>query len=200
MEKSTVKYRIKLLLSICLVALPSVTLAQDVEFSGNDDPSVTTNLGIPLSAPLAPMGDHVGFAWGVDAGVGYNFDRRNALIGEFMWNALYPTNGTLEPIRIALVTSNVSGHGNLFAFTGNYRLELRGKVFGTYFIGGPGWYYRTASLSRRNVRGSNAEGSRCSKDMKQAAPSRRQETNRKGQIPQSMKIAARPARALVVST
>jgi hypothetical protein len=148
MEKSTVKYRIKLLLSICLVALPSVTLAQDVEFSGNDDPSVTTNLGIPLSAPLAPMGDHVGFAWGVDAGVGYNFDRRNALIGEFMWNALYPTNETLQPIRIALSTSNVSGHGNLFAFTGNYRLELRGKVFGTYFIGGPGWYYRTASLSR----------------------------------------------------
>jgi hypothetical protein len=27
-------------------------------------------------------------------------------------------------------------------------LELRGKAFGIYFIGGPGWYYRTASLSR----------------------------------------------------
>jgi hypothetical protein len=66
-EKTTVKYRIRLLLWICVVALPSVAWAQDqdVEFSGNDNPSVTTNLGIPLSAPLAPMGDHVGFAWGV---------------------------------------------------------------------------------------------------------------------------------------
>ena len=136
------------ILCIVLSLLPRVTAAQDIEFSGNDDPRVTTSLGIPLSGPLKPTSQHIGFAWGVSAGVGYNIDRRNALIGEFMWNALYPTNGTLEPIRIALLTSNVSGHGNLFAFTGNYRLELRGRVFGTYLIGGPGWYYRTAGLSR----------------------------------------------------
>lgn len=142
------KCRIRVSPWICFLALSCRAWAQDVELSGNDNPAVTTNLGIPLSAPLAPMGNHVGFAWGVSAGVGYNFDRRNAVIGEFMWNALYPTNETLQPIRLALLTSNVSGHGNLFAFTGNYRLELRGKVFGIYFIGGPGWYYRTASLSR----------------------------------------------------
>src|SRR5260221_9620246 len=99
-QTSTVKYRIRILLWSCLVGLPSVAWAQDVEFSGNDDPSVTTSLGIPLSVPLAPMRDHVGFAWGVSAGVGYNFDRRNALIDEFMWNALYPTNETLQPIGI----------------------------------------------------------------------------------------------------
>src|SRR6266404_289303 len=69
-QKSTVKYRTRILLWSSLVGLRSVALAQDVEFSGNDNPSVTTSLGIPLSAPLAPMGDHVGFAWGVDAGVG----------------------------------------------------------------------------------------------------------------------------------
>jgi hypothetical protein len=126
--------------------MPAGTLAQ--EGTGNDDPLATTSLGISLSGPLAPMAHHVGFAWGVSAGAGYNFDRRNALIGEFMWNSLYPTNGTLEPIRAALLTANVSGHGNLFAFTGNYRLELRGRTVGTYFIGGPGWYYRTVALSR----------------------------------------------------
>jgi len=65
-----------------------------------------------------------------------------------MWNWLYPSNATLQPIRLALQSASVSGHGNLFAFTGNYRFELRGRTFGTYFIGGPGWYYRTASLSR----------------------------------------------------
>ncbi len=39
-------------------------------------------------------------------------------------------------------------HGNVFAFTANYRLELRGRTGGIYFIGGPGWIYLTASLSR----------------------------------------------------
>ena len=121
---------------------------QDVESPGNDDPRPTTSLGIPLSAPLVPTSNHVGFAWGISAGAGYNFDRHHALIWEFMWNALYPTSGALEPIRVALATANVSGHGNLFAFTGNYRLELRGRSLGTYFIGGPGLYYRTAALSR----------------------------------------------------
>lgn len=141
-------YRIILFLWICLGASISAAVAQDFEKPENDDPLVTTSLGIHVSGPFDPTANYVGFAWGLSAGVGYNFDRRNALIGEFMWNALYPTNGAVEPIRIALLTSNVSGHGNLFAFTANYRLELRGREFGTYFIGGPGWYYRTAALSR----------------------------------------------------
>jgi Outer membrane protein beta-barrel domain len=143
-----VRYRIILLICMCFAVVPCGAWSQEPEHPGNDDPRVTTSLGIPLSGPLSPTAEHVGFAWGVNAGVGYNIDRRNALIGEFMWNSLYPTNGALEPIRIALLTSNVSGHGNLFAFTGNYRLELRGRAFGTYLIGGPGWYYRTAALSR----------------------------------------------------
>jgi len=42
----------------------------------------------------------------------------------------------------------VNGHGNLFAFTGGYKLELRGRSLGTYFIVGGGWYYRTATLSK----------------------------------------------------
>ena len=68
MEKNSVKYRVRILLWICLVGLG---VGQDVEFSGSGDLSVTTNLGIRLSAPWAPIGNHVGLAWGVDAGVGY---------------------------------------------------------------------------------------------------------------------------------
>ena len=103
---------------------------------------------MPLAAPLNPMRQHSNLGWGLNTGVGYNFDRRNALIGEFMWNALYPNNETLQPIRIALQFTNVSGHGNLYVFTANYRLELRGNALGIYFIGGPGWYYRTVWLSQ----------------------------------------------------
>src|SRR6266481_3861976 len=116
--------------------------------SGNDDPSVTTNLGIPVSVALNPTGRYISGGWGVDSGIGYNFDRRNALIGEFMWNTLNPTNAVLQPIRAALQSPNINGSSNLFALTGNYRFELRGKRFGTYFIGGGGLYRRSASLSK----------------------------------------------------
>jgi Outer membrane protein beta-barrel domain len=102
---------------------------------------------MPLSFPLNPTRQFVGLGLGVSAGVGYNIDRRNALIGEFMWNWLYASDASLQPIRIALQSANINGHGNAFAFTANYRLELRGRTGGIYFIGGPGWIYRTASLS-----------------------------------------------------
>ena len=139
-------YVTTILLLILLMAFPRGICGQ--ENPGNDNPSVTTSLGIPLSAPLSPTSQHLSFAAGISASVGYNFNRRNALIGEFMWNGLYSTNETLVPIRAALGTTSVSGHGNIYAFTGNYRLELRGKTFGIYFIGGPGWYYRTVWLSK----------------------------------------------------
>jgi len=144
--KRTVWYVTTILLLIHLVAFPFGVCAQGGP--GNDNPSVTTSLGIPLSAPLSPTSQHVSFAAGISVSAGYNLDRRNALIGEFMWNGLYSTEETLIPIRAALGTNSVSGHGNIYAFTGNYRLELREKTLGIYFIGGPGWYYRTVWLSK----------------------------------------------------
>jgi Outer membrane protein beta-barrel domain len=140
------KYRVGVFLWFFFATFPSAIWGQ--EGPGNDNPSVTTSLGTTLSAPLNPMGKNAAFGWGVSTGVGYNFDRRNALIGEFMWNWLYPNKESLRPIRTALQSRGISGHGNLFALTANYRFELRGKALGTYFIGGPGWYYRTVSLSR----------------------------------------------------
>jgi hypothetical protein len=132
----------------CLSLLLIACNARAQSEHGNDDPSVTTNLGIPLIVALNPLGRFTNGGWGVDSGIGYNFDRRNALIGEFMWNTLNPTSSVLQPIRVALQSPNINGSSNLFALTGNYRFELRGKRFGTYFIGGGGLYYRNASLSK----------------------------------------------------
>jgi hypothetical protein len=64
-----------------------------------------------------------------------------------MWNWLYPTDAALQPIRVALQSPNISGHGDLFALTANYKFEQRGKLFGAYFIGGGGWYRRPTSLT-----------------------------------------------------
>ena len=131
---------------IHLIVLPCSVWAQ--EETANDNPAATTNLGMPISAPLSPTSQHMSFGWGVNTGAGYNFDRHNALVGEFMWNWLYPTDKALTPIQVALNTNKVNGHGNLFALTGGYKFELRGRSLGTYFIAGGGWYYRTASLSK----------------------------------------------------
>jgi hypothetical protein len=132
---------------LCMLVLPFRVRAQE-EGPGNDDPALTTSLGMPVNAPLSPMSQHASWGLGLTAGAGYNFDRRNALIGEFLWTWLYPTSQGLRPIQVALNTNKVSGHGNIFALTSGYKLELRGRSLGTYFIVGGGWYHRTASLSR----------------------------------------------------
>jgi hypothetical protein len=136
----------KLIICMFLVLLPRSIRAQGEP--GNDDPSIASNLGFTIGAPLNPTARYVNKGWGLDAGVGYNFDRRNAVIGEFMWNWLTPTDGALQPVRAGLQSPNITGNGNLFSLTANYKFELRGKRFGAYFIGGGGWYYRATSFSK----------------------------------------------------
>jgi hypothetical protein len=120
---------------------------------GDDDPRANTNLGMTLAAPLNPTARLVNLGWGITTGAGYNFTRRHAFVGEFMWNHLYASDGALASFRAALQNPSLSGSGNLFALTGNYRFELRGKTLGMYFIGGGGLYYRTAYLSQKVTSG-----------------------------------------------
>lgn len=125
------------------------------QVDNEDDPRGNVNLGMPLSVPLNPMGQFTNFGWGATLGGGYNFTRKHAAVGEFMWNHLYVPSGALAPLRAALQNSDVNGSGELYAFTGNYRFELRGKILGTYLIAGGGLYHRTASLSRPVTTGAN---------------------------------------------
>jgi hypothetical protein len=141
------KYGMKILLWICMVAVPSSIHAQ-LEV-GNDDPSYASNVGMTIGLPLHPTSQFVSAGLGIDLGSGYNFDRRNAIIGEFMWNWLYPTDAALQPLRVVVQSPNIGGHGNLYALTANYKFELRGKLLGAYLIGGGGWYRRTASLAKQ---------------------------------------------------
>ncbi|HEY6969680.1 MAG TPA: hypothetical protein VJA94_10780 [Candidatus Angelobacter sp.] len=124
---------------------------EEDEFS--EDSKVNTNIAIPLSVPLNPIARFVNFGWGVTIGAGYNLSRRNALIGEFMYNRLAISSAALAPLRLALHSRDLSGSGNLYAITANYRYELRGHKMGVYFIGGGGFYYRNANLSREVVTG-----------------------------------------------
>jgi hypothetical protein len=149
--KSTTKPLIAI--GLVLVACCSA-FAQD-EDEGDDDPRGNVHLGMPIGAPLNPMARFTDLGWGVTTGGGYNFTRRHAVVIDFMWDHLFVPSSALAPIRSAFQDPTIGGSGNLFAFTGNYRFELRGKTLGTYFIGGGGLYYRNASLSRKVTTGNN---------------------------------------------
>ena len=146
----------KVLIQLILVAviLPGFLHAQEDE-DFTEDSKLNTNLGVALSVPLNPLAQFTNFAGGVNVGAGYNFNRRNAFVGEFMWNGIVPSDAVIAPIRAALQAPNLDGHANLFALTANYRYELRGQKTGIYFIGGAGIYHRNASLSQE-VQGGTA--------------------------------------------
>lgn len=137
----------RLLLAATLIAFFwSSPLSGQYEYDENS--KINTNLGFPVTVPAGNTSEFVTLGTGITAGVGYNFNRYNAFVGEFMWNWLYPTDASLTPLRTALQTSDLNGHSNFYALTANYRLEVRGNRFGAYLIGGAGVYYRNASLSK----------------------------------------------------
>jgi len=150
LEMSRTRKRVALLVFLTIAACCAG--AQD---EGDDNPRGNVNLGFNIAAPLNPVARFVNIGWGLTTGAGYNFNRRNGVVNEFMWQHLFPTNDALTPIRIALQNPNLNASGDVVAFTSNYRFELRGKAVGTYFIVGGGLYYRTTSLSQRITTGSN---------------------------------------------
>jgi len=109
---------------------------------------VNTNLAAVVNVPVNPTAQVAGIGGGTVIGAGYNFNQRHAVIGEFMWNRIYPADGALQPLQAASQSSNLSANTDLYMITGNYRFELRGPLLGAYFIGGGGWYFRNANLSR----------------------------------------------------
>lgn len=135
------------LLLVSLLFSSAIMRAQQDE--SDDNRKSNGNLGLPLSVPLNPMGQFAQVGTGVIYGAGYNFTRRHAVIGEFMWDWLHPSTNNLTGV------ANLSGHSNLYALTGNYRFELRGKSLGTYLIAGGGWYMRHSSLTTTVVTGNS---------------------------------------------
>jgi hypothetical protein len=141
----------KAVIAVIALALSGVSLhAQD---EGDDNPKANTNLGFTFAAPLNPTGRIADLGLGINVGGGYNFTRRHAVVGEFMWNHLFVDSSALNQIRQATGNPNINSSSNVFAFTGNYRFELRGRARGTYLIGGGGWYYRNAHLSQQITTG-----------------------------------------------
>jgi len=135
----------------------AMTPVQRLQAQGEcgDECKVNTNLAIVLNAPVNSSAQAVGLGWGIVGGAGYNFNQRNAIIGEFMWDRVYPSRGALQPLKTALQSTDLNGNTDFYALTGNYRFELRGRLLGTYLIGGGGWYFRNTWLSKEVGSGTN---------------------------------------------
>lgn len=117
---------------------------------------VNSNLAMVLNLPVGSTTQAAGVGWGATGGVGYNINPHHALIGEFLWNRMYPSGSALQHLQTAdSQSSSLDGNSNLYALTGNYRYEMRGPLLGTYFIGGGGWYFRKNWLSHDVIAGSD---------------------------------------------
>lgn len=138
----------KIVLGIALIGVwvrpVHAQYGQEVE----EEAKINSNVGFVINVPVAATSDVIHTGWGFATGVGYNFDRRNALIGEFMWNRVYPGSSQLDPLRATLAGSSLNGNTDLYFVGASYRYELRGKLMGVYLIGGGGWYHRDNNLTR----------------------------------------------------
>ncbi len=125
---------ISLLVAVCLMPVH----AQDYS-------RFAFNMGGGLTTPLNPTGAYAGLSGNFTVGAGYNIDKKNAIIGEFMWSGLPSNMFVLQPVKAP--TSSI----NLYSLTVNYRHQfdrINGSPFGVYFIGGGGWYQRYISLDK----------------------------------------------------
>lgn len=128
------------------IALATPLCAQEDDW--DEASKINTNIGMSWTVPLNPTARFINYGWGIfTVGAGYNFSQRHALVGEFMWNSLYPNNELIAPLRVALKSTNVKAHANVFSLTMNYRYELLGEKGGMYFIAGGGLYYRNSHVT-----------------------------------------------------
>jgi len=122
-----------------------------------DNPIGNVHLGFPVVIPLNPTARAVHLGFGLNVGGGYNFNRHHGLVGDFLWNDLFPTNEALAKLRAALDDPSLHASVRVTAFTGNYRYELRGRKLGAYFLGGAGLFYRHTSISKEVVTGNTIQ-------------------------------------------
>jgi hypothetical protein len=106
------------------------------------------NIGGGVTTPLNPVATFAGVSGNFDVGAGYNLDRKNSIVAEFMWNGLPPNLFVIQPVRAPF------GSVNLYSLTVNYRHKIDRighSPFGVYMIAGGGWYDRRASIDKNFV-------------------------------------------------
>ena len=129
-----------LLISLSLLGVVYLMPAQAQDYS-----RFAFNIGGGVTTPLNPTGAYAGLSGNFVVGAGYNINKKNAIIGEFLWSGLPSNLFVLQPVKAPY--SNI----NLYSLTVNYRHQfdrIHGSPFGVYFMGGGGWYQRYISIDK----------------------------------------------------
>lgn len=100
------------------------------------------NIGGGPGFPLSKLGSFVNTGGNVVVGVGYKFPRVFGVDSEFMWQDLPINQSTKNLLR----TPGASARQYSWTFNPNVRFPL-GEKFGTYVIGGIGWYHRSGETT-----------------------------------------------------
>ena len=86
---------------------------------------INSNVAMVLNVPVSSTAQVTGIGWGATGGVGYNLNSRHAIIGEFLWNRMYPSGGVLLPLQATTPQlGNLDRNSNLYALTGNHRRRI----------------------------------------------------------------------------
>ena len=102
-------------LFICLGFVGAVWI---VPLQAQDYSKFAFNMGGGITTPLNPTGSYAGVSGNFVLGAGYNMNKSNAIIGEFMYSGLPSNLGVIQPVK--LPTSNI----NLYSLTVNYRHQF----------------------------------------------------------------------------
>ena len=89
MHDCNLKIRNIIVLAIALTPLRPLHAQNDC----GDECKINSNLAMVVNVPVNPTAQAVGTGWGIVGGAGYNFNKHNAVIGEFMWNRVYASGG-----------------------------------------------------------------------------------------------------------
>ena len=128
-----------------VVSLALIGVAVLLPLQAQDYSKFAFNMGGGITTPLNPTGAYAGVSGNYVVGAGYNINKSNAVIGEFMWSGLPSNLFILQPVKAPY--TNI----NLYSLTVNYRHQfdrISGSPFGVYFIGGGGWYHRYISIEK----------------------------------------------------
>ena len=79
--------------NIVLFLVIALAPSQPVLAQCGDECKVNTNLAMVINVPVSQTAQVASIGWGTVAGVGYNLNKQNALIGEFMWNRVSNSSG-----------------------------------------------------------------------------------------------------------
>src|SRR5689334_19324494 len=103
----------RILMSLTLAGAVCLLPAEAQDYS-----KFALNVGGGITTPLNPTGAYAGVSGNFVLGAGYNINKSNAIIGEFMWSGLPSNLFVLQPV--ALPTSSI----NLYSLTVNYRRQF----------------------------------------------------------------------------